>query len=156
MLEADLVAHVYVDGFAFYRMSYRCPRNVAHATLEALDLVALSRALLPGEDVGLVRHHTARGSDTPEDAGRAARQDIYLRALATLPERSILQGQSHTNEGEVRLIRCPLASYRSRSHGFAGTRGRMVPWPPTSCSTRKMNGLASRCCSPTNLISSSQ
>lgn len=102
-----MVAHVYVDGFALYHMCYRGPRNEAHRSLKWLNLVALSRALLPDEDVDLVRYYTARVGDTPEDNQRASRQDVYRRALATLPEISIHQGLFHTNKREVRLVRCP-------------------------------------------------
>lgn len=102
-----MVAHVYVDGFALYHMCFRGPRNEANQSLKWLDLVALSRAILPDEDVDLVRYYTARVGDTPEDDQRASRQDVYLRALATLPEISIHQGLFHTNKREVRLVRCP-------------------------------------------------
>ncbi len=102
-----MVAHVYVDGFALYHMCYRGLRNEANQSLKWLDLVSLSRALLPDEEVDLVRYYTARVGDTPEDNQRALRQDVYLRALATLPEISIHQGIFHTNKREVRLVRCP-------------------------------------------------
>src|SRR5690606_8411603 len=91
-MRGSMVAHVYVDGFALYHMCYRGLRNEANQSLKWLDLVSLSRALLPDEEVDLVRYYTARVGDTPEDNQRALRQDVYLRALATLPEISIHQG----------------------------------------------------------------
>jgi uncharacterized LabA/DUF88 family protein len=102
-----LVAHAHIDGFALYHMCFRGARNDGNRSLKWLDLVALARALLPDEEVDVVRYYTARVGDVPEDPSRAARQDAYLRALATLPELSIHQGIFHTNKREVRLVRCP-------------------------------------------------
>lgn len=100
-----MVAHAYIDGFAFYHMCFRGARNAGNRSLKWLDLVALSRALLPDEEVDVVRYYTARVGDVPEDPSRAARQDAYLRALAMLSELSIHQGIFHTNKREVRLVR---------------------------------------------------
>lgn len=102
-----MVAHIYVDGFALYHLCFLGARNEVNSSLKWLDLVALSRALLPDEDVDVVRYYTARVGDTPEDPSRASRQDVYLRALATLPGISIHQGLFHTNKREVRPVRCP-------------------------------------------------
>jgi uncharacterized LabA/DUF88 family protein len=67
----------------------------------------LARALLPNEEIALVRYYTARVGDSPEDLQRASRQDAYLRALATLPDLKICQGNFVKSKREVRLVSPP-------------------------------------------------
>lgn len=69
---------VYIDGFNLY---YGCLKGTPHRWL---DLEALSRHLLPNETIGIIRYFTAKVSGTV-DVTAPARQQIYLRALRTLP-----------------------------------------------------------------------
>lgn len=98
-------ACVYVDGFSLYHQCFRHTAERNH--LKWLDLTALAAAILPDEDIAVVRYYTARVFDTPEDPQRASRQDAYLRALATLPKLVIRQGQFSRNKREVRLAHPP-------------------------------------------------
>lgn len=88
---------VYIDGFNFY---YGCIR---HTPYRWLDLFGFSRAMLPKNDVVLVKYFTAVVKPTTSDAKRI-RQLTYLRALATLPSVRAYLGsfQSH-------VVRRPLA-----------------------------------------------
>ncbi|HZM74775.1 MAG TPA: NYN domain-containing protein [Candidatus Limnocylindrales bacterium] len=70
-----------------------------------LDPVALSKALLPNDEVKTVRYFTARLINSPQDPVRHIRQLQYLRALATLPEVTIHLG--HYRRDRVRM---PVAS----------------------------------------------
>lgn len=99
-------ACVYIDGFSLYHQCFRHTAERNH--LKWLDLCALAAAILPDEEIVLVRYYTARVSDTPEDPQRASRQDTYLRALATLPNLVIRQGQFSRNKREVRLAHPPV------------------------------------------------
>ena len=76
---------VYVDGFNLYYALKRTP-------FKWLDPVKLTYQLLPaGHSVTKLKYFTARVSGI-RDAGAPARQQVYLNALATLPEVEVLQG----------------------------------------------------------------
>lgn len=81
---------VYIDGFNFY---YGCIR---HTPYRWLDLLGFSQAMLPKNDVVLVKYFTAVVKPTDGEAKRI-RQLTYLRALATLPRVRVYLGsfQSH-------------------------------------------------------------
>ena len=100
-----MAAFVYIDGFAVYYMCFRHSADRNH--LKWLDFRALAAALLPDEEISKVRYYTARVGDSPEDPQRASRQDAYLRALATLPELEICQGNFVKSKREVRLVSPP-------------------------------------------------
>ena len=100
-----MAAFVYIDGFAVYHMCFRHSANRNH--LKWLDFRALAAALLPDEELTLVRYYTARVGDSPEDPQRASRQDVYLRALATLPGLAICEGNFVRSKREVRLVAPP-------------------------------------------------
>ncbi len=70
---------VYIDGFNLY---YRALKGTAH---KWLDVVAMSRAVLPvGCVIERVNYYTARTSGRT-DPKAPARQHAYLRALESLP-----------------------------------------------------------------------
>jgi hypothetical protein len=70
---------VYIDGFNLY---YRALRNPAY---KWLDVLALSRALFSDDNVQQVNYYTARIKPSKLDARKHVRQQIYFRALTTLP-----------------------------------------------------------------------
>ena len=79
--------YVYVDAFNLY---YGALRKTAY---KWLDVVDLSRLLLNQRHiVTKVKYFTARVSARPHDPDQPVRQDIYLRALRTLPEIDIHLG----------------------------------------------------------------
>lgn len=90
---------VYIDGFNLY---YGALRGSPH---KWLDLEALSRRLLPNDDIRQIRYFTARITARPDDPQQAQRQEIYLRALRTLPLVSVHFGHFLTHP-----VRLPLAN----------------------------------------------
>lgn len=79
---------IYVDGFNVY---YRALRRTPY---KWLDLLALARSLLePSDTVDCLRYFTARISSRAGDSEAPRRQQIYLSALATLPEVTIHYGR---------------------------------------------------------------
>jgi hypothetical protein len=92
---------VYIDGFNLYYGALR------GSPYKWLDLEALSRRLLPKDDIRLIRYFTARISARPDDPQQAQRQETYLRALRTLPGVQIHYGHFLTHP-----VRMPLASPR--------------------------------------------
>ena len=85
------VANVYIDGFNFY---YRCVKSTPH---KWCDLGALAELLLPQEQIHRVYYFTARVRALPHDPDAPNRQQIYLRALATIPKLTIVYGHFLTN-----------------------------------------------------------
>lgn len=90
---------VYIDGFNFY---YGAVKGTPH---KWLDLEALSRRLLPRDEITKVRYFTARISSRHDDPQQAVRQETYLRALNALPLVEI-----HFGHYVTRTTRMPLAT----------------------------------------------
>jgi uncharacterized LabA/DUF88 family protein len=81
-------AAVYIDGFNLYRRAL-----AGRPELKWLDLEMLCDALLPSFDVVQIRFFSALIRHVEGDDPRApARQQVYLRALATSPRVSIHLG----------------------------------------------------------------
>jgi hypothetical protein len=89
---------VYVDGFNLY---YGAVKGTPH---KWLDLEALSRRLLPKDQLVEVRYFTALITARATDPNQAARQQTYLRALATLPLVT-----THLGHYRSHIVRMPLA-----------------------------------------------
>jgi uncharacterized LabA/DUF88 family protein len=88
---SSLRATVYVDGFnLYYALKPTC--------YKWLDLDLLCRLLLPKHTIQRIRYFTARVQARPGESGQRQRQDVYLRALATIPHLSVHFGTflSHT------------------------------------------------------------
>jgi hypothetical protein len=107
--------NVYVDGFNLYNGLLK---GTDHRWL---DLVALFDGMFPSYDVRLVRYFTAilKGKASPGDPGVVVRQQVYLRALATL-DRLVI----HHGRFEVRAAR-----YRRR-HRRPGESELVDVWRP--------------------------
>lgn len=91
--------NVYIDAFNLY---YGCLKGTAYRWL---DLDALCRRLLPRDQIGRIRYFTALVSARPDDPQQPIRQQIYLRALETIPDLSIHYGHYVT-----RKVRMPLSN----------------------------------------------
>ncbi len=91
---------VYVDGFNLYY------RRLKGTSYRWLNLEAMCHYLLPDNQVDRINYYTARITD----ADRFSRQDVYLRALATLPSVSMTYGRylQHT-------VKRPLANPSSEN-----------------------------------------
>jgi len=95
---------VYVDGFNLY---YGALRNTAY---KWLDVARLCGLLLPNHDITRIAYFTARVSARVQDPGQPARQAVYLRALATIPHLTIVEGSFITKNVRMRLARPPLGT----------------------------------------------
>lgn len=73
--------HVYVDGFNLY---YRALRGTHYKWLNPVALAR--RVLAPTDTVEMLRYFTARVRARAVDPDAPRRQQIYLNALATIPE----------------------------------------------------------------------
>jgi hypothetical protein len=97
-----LKTFIYVDGFNLY---YRALRRTPYKWLNIKELCNL--ALGQRYRVERIKYYTARVSDKI-DPGQSRRQQIYLRALQTIPEVQIYYGKFLVNP--VRLpLQTPLA-----------------------------------------------
>jgi NYN domain len=93
---------VYVDGFNLY---YGCLKGTPYRWL---DLAALSRRLLrPDSDVIAIKYFTARVRSRPGNPQQAQRQQVYLRALGTVPNLTVHFGHFITRPATRLLVDPP-------------------------------------------------
>jgi hypothetical protein len=122
--------NVYIDAFNLY---YGCLKQTQYRWL---DLAALGQAILPKHTIGRIRYFTALVSTIPGDGDGAQpqRQQVYLRALKTLPNLTVHLGHYLTHEKSMPLVlrfaptgtgRCVLDGTGYAGHAVA--RGRR--WP---------------------------
>ena len=90
--------NVYVDGFNFY---YGCRKRTPY---KWLDLGAFCHASFPGDTINRIRYFTALVKSDASDPNRTNRQLVYLRALATVPDLSIHEGQFLKSTKKGRLV----------------------------------------------------
>lgn len=86
-----MIANVYIDGFNLYYAIKKTP-------YKWLDLAALCRHVVQGHTINRIRYFTARVKPWPGNPGQALRQDVYLRALRTIPNLTIHEGHFLTSE----------------------------------------------------------
>jgi hypothetical protein len=85
--------YIYVDGFNLY---YRCLKGSPYKWLDLKQL--FSYLLKPNHQILRIKYFTAMVSSPPNDPQKAARQEIYLRALRTyIPEIEIYLGHFLSN-----------------------------------------------------------
>jgi hypothetical protein len=93
--------NVYIDGF-----------NLFHGALKGtpfkwLNLWKLAVKTLPQNEIQTVKYFTAMISERATDVGQLARQEIYIRALRTLPNVEIIFGSFITQERMRPLVNPP-------------------------------------------------
>jgi uncharacterized LabA/DUF88 family protein len=96
-----MATNVYVDAFNLY---YGCLKGTPYRWL---DLGALCKRLLPKDRINRIRYFTATVSARPDNPDAPQRQQVYLRALETIPGLSIHYGHYLSH-----LTRMPLAHPR--------------------------------------------
>ena len=79
-------SYVYVDGFNLY---YGAVKGTAYKWLDIQKMVQL---LLPKNQVLKIKYFTALVNARPQDPDQPIRQQIYLRALKTIPNLEIILG----------------------------------------------------------------
>ena len=89
--------NVYVDGFNLY---YGCLKG---SPFRWLNLAELCRQMLPKDQIHKIKYFTALVSARPNDPGQPSRQQVYLRALRTLPNVSIILGHFLSNKKRMML-----------------------------------------------------
>jgi hypothetical protein len=89
----------YIDGFNLYNSLIRRAekKGLASAEHRWLNLAKLAQFLVPDAEVVLVRYFTSRVKRRLEDPDAGVRQEVFLRALATLPNLTFHFGQFQRN-----------------------------------------------------------
>ena len=101
---ATIKTNVYIDGFNLY---YGALRKTPYRWL---NLQKLCEILLPGNTISEIQYFTALVRARPNDPSQTVRQQVYLRALATLPTVSIHYGHFLTHE--TTMLRVPIPGRR--------------------------------------------
>ena len=85
-------SYVYVDGFNLYYGA------VKGTLFKWLDISKMVQLLLPKNQVLKIKYFTALVNARPQDPDQPLRQQIYIRALRTIPNLEIIRGHflSHT------------------------------------------------------------
>lgn len=79
--------NVYIDAFNLYYGSLK------GTPYKWLDLNKMSQLLFPESEINKIKYFTARVIARPHDPNQPTRQKFYLRALETLPNLEIIEGQ---------------------------------------------------------------
>lgn len=97
---------VYVDGFNLYYGS------VKHTPNKWLNISKLVQFLLPNNQIIQIKYFTALVKSRPQDPDQPLRQQIYLRALRTIPNLEIVLGHFLSHEVSMPLADCPPGKQR--------------------------------------------
>lgn len=100
--------NVYVDGFNLY---YGAAKHTPH---KWINLSLLCENVLPGITIKRLRYFTALVKALPGDSKKRLRQDVYIRALQTLPNLTVHHG--HYLQSTVTM---PLAKPSPKGPRFA-------------------------------------
>jgi len=101
----QLRTYVYVDGFNLY---YGCLKDSPYKWLDLKQL--FTHLLKPNHQILRIKYFTAMVSSLPNDPQKAARQEVYLRALRTyIPEIEVYLGHFLSNP-----VLAPLTNPRGR------------------------------------------
>jgi uncharacterized LabA/DUF88 family protein len=84
--------YAYIDGFNLYYGCYRYPAPSHWSKYKWLDLTKFCDALFPDNDIVVVKYYTADVSNRPPDNRQNDRQQVYLKALSTLPRVEVIKG----------------------------------------------------------------
>jgi uncharacterized LabA/DUF88 family protein len=90
--------NIYIDGFNLY---YGALKKTPYRWLNPEKLCQL---LLPNNTIGEIKYFTAKVSARPNDLDQPVRQQLYLRALGTLPKVSVHFGHFLTHEVTMPLV----------------------------------------------------
>jgi hypothetical protein len=97
--DSTLRTFVYVDAFNLYYGALR------KSPFRWLDLQKLCQLMLPKNDIQAIKYFTALVSARPGDADQPLRQQLYIRALKTIPNIEIIYGHYLTH-----VVRMPKAT----------------------------------------------
>lgn len=92
---------VFVDGFNLY---YGAVKGTPYKWLDISKMVQL---LLPKNQILKIKYFTALVNSRPQDPDQPLRQQMYLRALKTIPNLEIIPGHFLSHEVSMPLANCP-------------------------------------------------
>lgn len=101
-----MLTNCYIDGFNLYNGSLK------GTSYKWLDFSTLFRNLLPNAQIHRIRYFTALVKATPNDPQKRQRQQIYIRAIKTIPNLSVHLGRFQTNTKRLPLARPPISGSR--------------------------------------------
>jgi len=90
--------NIYIDGFNLY---YRAVKGTPYRWLNLHELCR--RLLKPDDHINRIRYFTALITARPDDPQGPQRQQVYIRALETIPCLSVHHGSFLTNTRRMRL-----------------------------------------------------
>ena len=100
--------NVYIDGFNLYYGSLK------RTPYRWLDLAKFCRAMLnPENKINRIRYFTAWVKPRPDDPQQLQRQQIYVRALETIPNLTVHFGHYLTNPARMPLANPPAGGPRT-------------------------------------------
>lgn len=88
---------VYIDGFNLYFGSLK------KTNFKWLDILKLSQAYLPNNNITSIKYFTAKVSARFGDPQQPARQDAYIRAIETIPCVEVIHGHYLSHVISARL-----------------------------------------------------
>jgi uncharacterized LabA/DUF88 family protein len=91
----------YIDGFNFYYSA------VKGTPLRWLNFNALFQRIFPKNDITAIKCFTAEVDALPDDPGQPIRQQVYWRALQTLPNFEIILGHFRTRRKRAKVVKPP-------------------------------------------------
>jgi len=94
--------NIYIDGFNLY---YGCIKDTPY---HWLDVAKMCHLLLPKDKIHRIKYFTALVKARPNDPDQPVRQQLFLRALQTIPNLEIILGTFLSHE--VTMPRSPLGS----------------------------------------------
>ncbi len=105
---------LYIDGFNLYYSA------VKDTCLKWLNPVALSGRIFPKNQIIGVKYFTARVKPMPGDPGAPIRQQIYWRALKTIPQCDIIEGDFRQRKTRALVVTPPprtIEIYKTEEKG---------------------------------------
>lgn len=105
---------LYVDGFNLYYGA------VKGTPLRWLNPVALAAHAFPRNHIAYTKFFSARVTALPHDPGQPLRQQLYWRALRTLPDFEIVLGEFRTRQTRAAVVNPPpktIEIYKTEEKG---------------------------------------
>lgn len=99
-----MLTNCYIDGFNLYNGSLK--KGTGY---KWLDFSTLFSNLLPNAQIHRIRYFTALVKATPNDPQKRQRQQIYIRAIKTIPNLSVHLGRFQTNTKRLPLAHPPTS-----------------------------------------------
>jgi uncharacterized LabA/DUF88 family protein len=106
--------YFYIDGFNFY---YSAVKN---SPLRWLNFYSLFSRVFPKNEICCIKYFTAEVDALPDDPEQPLRQQVYWRALRTLPQLQIHLGHFRTRKTRAKVVAPPpntIEVYKTEEKG---------------------------------------